>query len=52
VRIGNAKRLLIETEKSIADISEEVGFNDIKYFTKKFKKLTFLSPSEYRKLYS
>jgi two-component system response regulator YesN len=52
VRISNAKRLLIETEKSIADISEEVGFNDIKYFTKKFKKLTFLSPSEYRKLYS
>lgn len=52
VRIQNAKQILVETDRNILDISIQVGFNDIKYFTKKFKKSSGLSPSEYRKLYS
>ena len=52
VRIQNAKELLVDTNKSVNDIAEISGFNDLKYFNKKFRKYTGLSPSEYRKLYS
>lgn len=51
VRIGAAKKLLGDTQRSIMEISHEVGYNDFKHFTKQFKKVTNLSPSEYRKLY-
>jgi two-component system response regulator YesN len=52
VRIQNVKELLVSTNKSINDIAELSGFNDLKYFNKKFRKYTGLSPTEYRKLYS
>jgi two-component system response regulator YesN len=51
VRIKAAKQLLADSKKSILDISSEVGYNDFKHFTKQFKKITSLTPSEYRKLY-
>ena len=51
-RIQRAKELLLNREKSINEIAEEVGFNDAKYFTKRFKKFTGVSPNEYRKLFS
>lgn len=51
IRIKVAKRLLADTDKSILDICLEVGYNDIKHFTKQFKKITKLTPSEYRKLH-
>ena len=51
VRIGAAKKLLGDSQRSIMEISHEVGYNDFKHFTKQFKKMTNLSPSEYRKLY-
>lgn len=51
LRIKNAKLYLISTDTDIMDIAEEVGYNDIKYFSKLFKKVTGISPSEYRKLY-
>ena len=51
LRIKNAKLYLISTDMDIADIAEEVGYNDLKYFSKLFKKLTGINPSEYRKLY-
>jgi two-component system response regulator YesN len=51
VRIKAAKQLLADSKRSILDISHEVGYNDFKHFTKQFKKVTSLTPSEYRKLY-
>jgi two-component system response regulator YesN len=51
VRIKAAKQLLADSRKSILDISHQVGYNDFKHFTKQFKKVTGLTPSEYRKLY-
>ena len=51
VRIKVAKQLLADTNKSLLDVAESVGYNDLKYFSKLFKKVTCLSPSEYRKLY-
>ena len=34
---------------SIADIAYAVGFDDQSYFTRIFKKLTNVSPGQYRK---
>jgi two-component system response regulator YesN len=51
VRIQNAKYLLIQTNKDIGDIAADVGYTDLKYFSKLFKKKTGLNPSEFRKLY-
>ncbi len=52
IRVQNAKNLLAATNKTLVDISIEVGYSDFKYFSKVFKRITGLTPSEYRKLYS
>ncbi|WP_099469752.1 response regulator transcription factor [Konateibacter massiliensis] len=51
-RIEKASELLRNTDKAIANIAEEVGYADLKYFRKLCKKYMGLKPSEYRKLYS
>lgn len=48
-RIDSARELLINSNKKIKDICNEVGYKDIYYFTKVFKKEIGVSPSEYRK---
>jgi two-component system response regulator YesN len=52
VRMDEAKRLLKETNLSVAVICENVGYNDVKNFSTSFRKATGVKPSEYRKLYS
>lgn len=42
------KRQLIYSNKNIAEISYELGFEDNSYFTKFFKKMTNMTPKEYR----
>jgi AraC family transcriptional activator of pobA len=44
-----AKRLLINLNLTIAEISYQLNFNDNSYFTKFFKKYTGLTPEEFRK---
>ncbi len=51
VRISNAKTMLLNTSKSVAEIASAVGYSDLKYFSRLFRKMTHLTPSEYRKLY-
>lgn len=51
LRIQEAKRLLVETNKGIAEIALEIGYHDPKHFTKIFKKNCQIKPNEYRKLY-
>ncbi|MDF2672926.1 MAG: two component transcriptional regulator, AraC family [Clostridiales bacterium] len=51
-RIEAAKVLLKKTNKSMNEISESIGYSDVKYFSKLFNKVVGLKPSEYRKLYS
>ena len=51
LKIEEAKKLLANTEKSVADISFELGFSDVKYFRAIFKKHTEESPTDYRKNY-
>lgn len=51
VRINKAKKALMNPAASVNDVAAATGFCDGKYFAKTFKKITGLSPSEYRKLY-
>lgn len=48
-RIEKAKVLIRETDKSMKEITFEVGYHDPNYFSKVFKKLCYMSPKEYRK---
>jgi YesN/AraC family two-component response regulator len=48
-RINFAKKQLINTNLSIHAIAYKVGYHDVSYFSKTFKKITGCSPSEYRK---
>lgn len=48
-RISIAMRLLFERrDANIEDIAFEVGFNDVQYFTKAFKKCVGMTPGKYR----
>lgn len=49
VRIENAKRLMQQPEMRIADIALKVGYNDISHFNRAFKRITSMTPSDYRK---
>lgn len=49
IRIQEAKRLLLETDEKILDISRSVGYENEKHFMKTFKAVCGISPSEYRK---
>ena len=51
VRIQQAQKLLIDTNKSIAEIAFAVGFKDRSYFCLTFKKKVGISPSVYRNTY-
>lgn len=52
LRIGKAKRLLIESDKSISEIAYECGYNSISNFNKQFNSLTGIAPKNLRKSYS
>ena len=52
IRIENAKNMLLNTEQQVEDISFAVGYSDIKYFSRLFKKLTGVTPTEFRRLYN
>lgn len=48
-RISKARSLLASTDMSISEVGREVGFTDQSYFGLVFRRLTQLSPREYRK---
>ena len=50
VKMTRAKRLLINSEKSMTEIAMECGFCDSSYFSKVFLKTEGVSPTNYRKL--
>lgn len=49
IRMDNAKKMLIESNLSIANIGFMVGFKNSLYFSKAFKEFVGKSPSQYRK---
>ena len=49
VRMEKAQELLLgEPDKSIAQVAEEVGYNNSTYFTTAFKKFYGVTPSRFR----
>ncbi|MDH3243242.1 MAG: ATP-binding protein [Saprospiraceae bacterium] len=49
IRLHRSHHYLSTTDKSISEIAYETGFSDPGYFTKAFKELFSLTPSEFRK---
>lgn len=49
LKIQQACRILDNSTKSIAEVSNEMGFEDQFYFSRQFKKVMNMSPREYRK---
>lgn len=50
-RMEQAKNLLRETDEYIYEISASVGYREFRHFSKTFKEITGLSPTQYRKKY-
>ena len=49
MRIQQAKKLLLNTSFSVADIAEKVGYGSASYFIKVFKSAVGLPPDAYRR---
>ncbi|RUT45223.1 response regulator [Paenibacillus anaericanus] len=48
LRMEQAKQLLLHPQLKLADISEKVGYQDVKHFTQVFRKKFNVTPTEYR----
>ncbi len=48
-KLLEAKNMLITTDKTVAEIGYDLGFNEKTYFTHVFKKKAGMSPSDFRK---
>ena len=44
------KKLLKKSENTIAEIANMVGYQDVKYFSKTFKSIYGVKPTEYKKM--
>ena len=52
VKIESAKKAFETTRKTISEVMYEVGYSNIKAFREVFKKITGVSPLEYRSKYN
>jgi transcriptional regulator GlxA family with amidase domain len=51
LRLQEARRLLTSTELSLSAIAQNTGFFDQSHFTKRFRKMTGLTPTQFRKTF-
>lgn len=51
IRIEHAKQLIVENTLKVYEIAESVGYKNVDYFHKKFKKYMGQNPAEYRRLH-
>ncbi len=51
VRLKEAERLLLLTDKSVTDIAQTVGFSTVSYFISLFRRENGITPYQYRRLY-
>ena len=49
-RIDMAQALLLSTDEAVLDIAFQCGFNNSTNFNRAFKKITGISPTEYRRV--
>ncbi|TVY06845.1 response regulator transcription factor [Paenibacillus cremeus] len=48
-KMKQAERLVLESDRKVGDIADEVGYADYRYFTLLFKQAYGLTPTDYRK---
>ena len=51
IRIQESCRLLANTNKSVAEIVNIVGYTDVKFFNKVFKRITGMTPRQFKQTY-
>ena len=51
-RINRACRYLTVTELSVPEVSEKVGYRDVKFFTSLFKRVTGSTPASFKKMHN
>jgi len=51
IRLGYASRMLVDTNKTVADISFLCGYNNLSNFNRVFKRKKGCSPTEFREYY-
>jgi signal transduction histidine kinase/DNA-binding response OmpR family regulator/streptogramin lyase len=51
LRLRKAAELLINTSKTVVEVTYTTGFNDLKYFREQFSKLFGMTPSEFVRRY-
>ena len=49
LRVGGACRLLAQTDRSLAQIAEAVGFSDVAHFSRQFRAAKGMTPGDYRR---
>ena len=47
MKMDAARRLIREGQLNITEISSRLGFSSVHYFSRRFKKLTGMTPTEY-----
>ena len=52
LKINHAKKLLREGNMNVAEVADHLSFDTPNYFSKTFKKVTGLTPLQYKKMYS
>lgn len=48
-RIEKSKELLMSTNMSVGEVAETVGYDDQRYFSRIFRRMTGMNPTEFRK---
>ena len=48
-KLNRARNLLLQTDKNIAEISQECGYRNVSYFSTVFTKTVGISPGNFRK---
>ncbi|MBC7887195.1 MAG: AraC family transcriptional regulator [Ferruginibacter sp.] len=52
IKIGNACKFLIEDNMSVSQVCFETGFNNFTHFNSQFKRITGITPSQYKQKHS
>ena len=47
-RVQKAEELLLTGDMSITDVAAEVGFDNVSYFIKQFRRVKGISPKQYQ----
>ena len=50
-RLEKAKKLLIESDKTVTDIARDCGYSTYNYFARQFRSAENVSPSQYREIH-